>query len=80
MISKEDFPILIQLASVVYNRTALFYCLAILVQQLKSIHCVWMDSDFCLLTHLIKKTELCFHFCFVRVLKQWNAMNTKHNF
>lgn len=45
MISEEDFPILIQLASVVYNnRTALFYCLAILVQATK-IHRLRVDGQ-----------------------------------
>lgn len=44
MISEEDFPILIQLASVVYNRTALFYCLAILVQATK-IHTLRVDGQ-----------------------------------
>lgn len=45
MISEEDFPILIQLASVVYNnRTALFYCLAILVQTTK-IHRLRVDGQ-----------------------------------
>lgn len=35
VIWKEDFLIIIQLASVAYNGTALFYCLAVLVETSK---------------------------------------------
>lgn len=44
MIWKEDFLIIIQLASVVYNGTALFYCLAIPIEATK-IHMLYVDGQ-----------------------------------
>lgn len=69
MIWKEDFLIIIWLASVVYNRTALFYCLAVLVEA-DEIHILYVDGQwFLCIDSFILGTELCFCFGFVCVLK-----------
>lgn len=64
MIWKEDFLILIQLASVVYNRTALFYCLAILVEETK-IHMLYVDGQwFLFIDSFISENWTLFSFLF----------------
>lgn len=44
MIWKEDFLIIIQLASVAYNGITLFYCSAVLVKATK-IHMLFVDGQ-----------------------------------